>query len=56
MYIRDMVNILCEVIFLILMKTVKIMSTGGKGCMEMDKGLMEESGTYGTSGVLWGYS
>ena len=71
MCVRDMVNILCKVGFLTFMKTwlklcqkvVRVL--GGVDKILMGKMvlmmrrvsyLMGESGTYSTSGVLWGYS
>ena len=57
MYVRNMVNILYQDVLLTIMKlwltlyqqAVRVF--GGRY-----KGSMEENGTYGVLGVLWGYS
>ena len=52
MCVRDMLDILCEDVFLTIMKTYQhILGVVGDGY----KGLIEENGTNGASGLLWDY-
>ena len=57
MYISDMVNKLYKGVFLTIMKSWLTLFPRLLRVLGVEyKGLMEENGTYGASGVLLGYS